>query len=504
MSSEPNLSTLSSFRLRFFPVYNSEFPKFFALNFMQIFIIFNFWMVHNMKDTLIVTSSHSGAEAISFIKMWAVFPVSVGFVILYTWLSNRVSQKRLFHGILWAFVIFYTLFALFLYPNQSSLQMTPDRIFELQQLYPHLKWFFPMVGYWTYTLFYVFAELWSTVVLILLFWQFANQITAVDQAKRFYMMFSTFSALGIAAAGVSTGFLNAHFTHWDDILTGTVGVVVVNCFVIMILYDWITRNIVTKDQQYHTLEEIEGGLKVKNHRNDLKLSLIDSLKYIAHSKYLIYIAIITIGYNVSINLVEITWKSQLKEVYPDKHLYNQFMGEFNLWLAVGMIISGLIGVNVVRKFSWYVSAMTTPVVLLVTGSLFFALVIFGDTCFGHVAGGICATMAAAWIGLFQNIAARVAKSGFFNTTREMAYIPLDAELKVKGKAAVDVLSNSVGKLGGAAIQQSLLVLIPASTQLSIAPFIAVMLVVLVGAWMVGVKRLSVCFSGILKQQSKHS
>ena len=464
---------------------------------MHIFIIFNFWLVHNMKDTLIVASAHSGAEAISFIKMWAVFPVSVLFIMVYTWLSNRVSQRALFSGIVWSFVIFYGIFALYLHPHQDALQMAPERIAALQVAHPHLKWFFPMVGYWTYTLFYVFSELWATIVLTLLFWQFANQITAVDEAKRFYMMFSTFSALGMVAAGITTKSLNQHFETWDHVLNGTILMILFNCVVILMLYRWMCRHVVRPDQEYHTVtEEKEEGLP-EGGSQEIKLSLWESLKYVMRSDYLIYIAIIFVAYNISINLIEVTWKSQLKIVYATKQAYNSFMGDFNIWLAGSMFITGLIGVNVVRKFSWYSSAMTTPLVILITGSLFFFLALFGEQCFAMVGVGICAPLVACWVGLVQNLSARCCKFSFFNTTREMAYMPLDAELKTKGKAAVDVLSTSFGKMGCATIQQTLLILIPFSTHLTIAPYIAVILLVIIAAWIWGVKKLNVRFLALI-------
>ena len=37
---------------------------------------------------------------------------------------------------------------------------------------------------WTYAVFYTMAELWGSVVVSLLFWGFANEVSRVDEAKR--------------------------------------------------------------------------------------------------------------------------------------------------------------------------------------------------------------------------------------------------------------------------------------------------------------------------------
>lgn len=37
---------------------------------------------------------------------------------------------------------------------------------------------------WTYALFYTLANLWGSVVVSLLFWGFANEITTVEEAKK--------------------------------------------------------------------------------------------------------------------------------------------------------------------------------------------------------------------------------------------------------------------------------------------------------------------------------
>jgi AAA family ATP:ADP antiporter len=84
----------------------------------------------------------------------------------------------------------------------------------------------------------------------------------------------------------------------------------------------------------------------------------------------------------------------------------------------------------------------------------------------------------------------------------MAYIPLDEDLKVKGKAAVDGVGGRLGKSGGAIIQQALLILIVGSTQLTIAPYLGFILLITVLAWMGSVFGLSKEFNRLTGSQEK--
>ena len=56
---------------------------------------------------------------------------------------------------------------------------------------------------------------------------------------------------------------------------------------------------------------------------------------------------------------------------------------------------------------------------------------------------------AVMIGLINVIFIKAAKYAFFDTSKEMAYIPLDEESKVNGKAAVDAVGSRLGKSLGA-------------------------------------------------------
>ena len=60
---------------------------------------------------------------------------------------------------------------------------------------------------------------------------------------------------------------------------------------------------------------------------------------------------------------------------------------------------------------------------------------------------------AVLIGAAQNILSKAAKYSLFDPCKESAFIPLDAESRTKGKAAVEVIGGPLGKSGGSFLQQ---------------------------------------------------
>jgi ATP:ADP antiporter, AAA family len=72
----------------------------------------------------------------------------------------------------------------------------------------------------------------------------------------------------------------------------------------------------------------------------------------------------------------------------------------------------------------------------------------------------------------------------------MTYIPLDDELKSKGKAAVDVVGGRFGKSGGGIIQSTFFILFPNLTFNDATPYFAVICIFIIICWLYGVNSLS--------------
>jgi AAA family ATP:ADP antiporter len=126
---------------------------------------------------------------------------------------------------------------------------------------------------------------------------------------------------------------------------------------------------------------------------------------------------------------------------------------------------------------------------------------FRDQLSGIIATlGTTPLMLAVMFGMAQNIMSKASKYSLFDPTKEMAYIPLDQESKVKGKAAIDVVGARLGKSGGSLIQQSLIVAF--GSVAAITPYIAAILFFIIGGWIVAARALGKQFAEVNSTANK--
>jgi AAA family ATP:ADP antiporter len=130
--------------------------------------------------------------------------------------------------------------------------------------------------------------------------------------------------------------------------------------------------------------------------------------------------------------------------------------------------------------------------ILITGLAFFSFIIFDNSFALEVAAffGTGPLAMVVVIGLIQNVLSKAVKYSLFDSTKEMSYIPLDDEMKSKGKAAVDVIGGRLGKSGGGFIQSTFYMIMPYYSISDAAPYFAGIFFFMVIAWIFAVLGLS--------------
>lgn len=93
-------------------------------------------------------------------------------------------------------------------------------------------------------------------------------------------------------------------------------------------------------------------------------------------RYIRDLATLVVAYGISINLVEVTWKSKIKAQFPNPNDYSAFMGDFSTATGFVTFTMMILSRYIFRYFGWGTAALITPVVLLITGIAFFSLVLF--------------------------------------------------------------------------------------------------------------------------------
>ena len=210
---------------------------------------------------------------------------------------------------------------------------------------------------------------------------------------------------------------------------------------------------------------------------------------------------IVIAYNLAINMMEIVWKDQVNLLFPLPTDYLAYMGKVTMIMGalstlVGLFVCG----NVIQRFGWTSAAIITPTILLGTGLLFFSSILLKDHSLLSLAGFFSTTPLAmtVFFGSAQNCLSRASKFTFFDSTKEISFIPLSNECKLKGKAAIDGVGSRLGKSGGSLFHQGLLLFF-GSISMS-TPYVAIFLLLALFVYVIAVRSLGKQFDSLVASQ----
>lgn len=486
----------------FFPVRVFELKKLIPMLVIFFFIGFIYNILRNAKDTLVVTCQASGAQVIPFIKVWMMLPGAILMTSLFSKLSNRFSMEKVIYLIIGIFLAYFALFTFVAYPYHEVLELDTLGDFLAKVLPKGCAGLISMIRYWAFTTFYVMSELWSCIVLSLLFWGFANEVNTVEEAKRFYGFFGVGMNISGIAAGQAAIYLS-RFSHssklsfgddpWQSTLIALTIVILAGGCIILALFRWMHVKVLSDDRLYQP-----RGTTTKQ-KSTYKMSVRKNFAYLAKSKYLIYIALIVLSYNLVINLVEVVWKDQIRSLYPNPNDYNIYMNQVTVITGIIATSIAFFAGSIIRYFGWTFSAMICPVIMLITSIGFFTFLFFSESLGTMTMALFHASplVLVVFFGSVQNCLSRGCKYSLFDATKELSFIPLEHESRKKGKAAIDGVGSRLGKSGGSLIHQGLLMVF-ASLSAS-APFIAAILMLMNIVWIVSTRKLGREFTALVSR-----
>ena len=153
--------------------------------------------------------------------------------------------------------------------------------------------------------------------------------------------------------------------------------------------------------------------------------------FLAQSKYLLCIATIVLTYNVAINFTEVVWKDQLHKLSPSPNFFHAYYGQVMTYIGLIAVVGAFFCGAIIRRFGWTFGRDGPSVDPF--GHQRPLLFWFTDAPLASI----------VFLGAMQHCLAGASKYTFYDSTKEIAFIPLDQESKLKGKAAIDGVGSRI-------------------------------------------------------------
>jgi AAA family ATP:ADP antiporter len=239
-------------------------------------------------------------------------------------MTDKMELKNVFYALVIPFLLFFTAFAAFIYPNRALVH--PHGLVDFLASYLPANFGAPLaiVRNWSFALFYVMAELWGSVVASLLFWGFANEVTTVEEAKKYYPLFGLGANVALIFSGQYVKWVsNLRRTlapgvdAWAVSLQYLMGAVLGSGGVLLMAYKYLQDKVVSKNDAMKSLKKFPAKKRAK-------MTMKESAKFLMSSPYIRDLALLVISYGMCINIVEVSWKAKLKQAFPDPNSYSAF------------------------------------------------------------------------------------------------------------------------------------------------------------------------------------
>ena len=509
-------SFISVISYSIFPVARSEMIYFFSLALLQSCLIISYTLARMLKDKIVMKAI--GSAAINPIKFILVFPTALYFVYVYNQLQNRYSRQKVFFIVISAFLCYFLVFGLILYPLKDSLHFDAapyqnwfEKFAEDRQNFKSIMggnvglldkiWVLivsfvgtvtiPLVrilSVWSFSIFYVIAEISGSVLVPLVFWTFANQTLPrnAQTRNRLIAVFATVSSIATAYSGyiakVSFRLVGSEYKKLMIFL-----IVMWICLAAALIIYYCINYFGIATSMNPELKAADEAYKQKKQKP--KISIEEALRIMKEDAYVRYLALIVLCYNASVVCGEVCYKTVIEMIEKGWHTTGEqgpgiqdfsslVFGSQYVYIGASCLVLGYVLRFVLAQLTWGVAAMITPILLILTGISFFISLIFPITIQEYLGtstfiNGLRTLLSlpainhelevAVILGIFFIVCSKASKYVCFDATKEEAFNVLPAETMGKVKALLDVVGSRLGKSGLSGFQ--FFVILPITGQL---------------------------------------
>jgi ATP:ADP antiporter, AAA family len=410
----------------------------FLLMFVVIFLLsFNFTILRSVRNTLAVVDLGNGSHMIPFFELFGALPAAILTTWALTKLMNRFSLRSVFLITLMGFLTFFLLFACLIYPFFIEWQ---KKALESATCSPSLV---QGCGIAFSMLFYCLAELWKPALINILFWGLLNNHVTIGDAKNLYAFLLLGASFGALCAGPILKICNSeaswtmlHFSsrQWTHAFILITFVLLFVGLIIGLLYDRLYFQF-SQEQKKSNPASIQPSF-----------SLQESFQLCMTSKPLFLLSGIVIADYIAYSLGEVIFLDILKKRYSSPCDYCTFLGTLSSWGSALTIVFALIAPMILQKYRWVVAALALPLFLFVVEGLFFFFLRAEHMTFTFFGWSHPRWLhAVILLGSLHYCVCRALKYTLFDASKELAFVFLPQEQKVKGKLIVDGICARLGR-----------------------------------------------------------
>jgi AAA family ATP:ADP antiporter len=301
-----------------------------------------------------------------------------------------------------------------------------------------------LIDRWYISLYYVAAEMWSSIMLNMLCWGVIIEITKLKDSKRLYGLFSLAGNIGTYVAGLwgsSTVRAQVRYFYgpnptWEQSLVFQMIVLWAVQALIMLAF-WAAMRLQHEEQQAQLQKKVKVGFW-------------ESIKIAWENPIVRNVSIMMVCFNIVYHIIDVVHNDYVRHLFIGATAsMNSYLNLVSKYLGIfSIVFSWILSGSFVRVFGVPASLYFTPVLWFFLSGLD----LLGSNGFiseiGFVWEGLTVPLHILSLSLILSVG-RAAKFTIFDTAKEMSLLSLSVQEKRLGKASIDGITTRLGKSGGA-------------------------------------------------------